>query len=397
MKNLNIYMLLMTVLVFVACDPMKETIDKLDENPPPITADLDFTLTDDDYELSGIPSAEKFHSFSNIDDAKEGIPNILDAKYPQLGKPSSAKVGYDLYQGSVRYIYDDYEADYAGGVVENPIPVYTLQSEDYDEVLGTPNYGNFDNPEDIVIFLNYKYPDASTNDGVLLTYQYYSGGTSTVTATWSKAYDFWYEQRVLSKADGDYEYMQRGSRDYFSSNDDAEEKIPVWLNPQFPYAKAGDRYMVQYLFRDYNDEDDDGKAKEKERIVLNEFNGSVWELVSSIAVSTLKLGHDGNSWVPDNTIKYTMSGADYDFVIIEYESVNAAGVASMATYGNYDLTIWSDDEVTSSLGAVLNENFSSAEEGQKYAISYEVWTGSAGLDLTKLFVMSGGSYVPLNE
>ena len=79
MKNLNIYILLMAVLVVVACDPMKETIDDLDANPPPVTADLDFTLTDDDYELSGVESAEKYHSFSNEEDAEEGIPNILTA------------------------------------------------------------------------------------------------------------------------------------------------------------------------------------------------------------------------------------------------------------------------------------------------------------------------------
>ncbi len=87
----------MAVLVVVACDPMKETIDDLDATPTTITADLEIVLDDDDYEMSGVPSAETFHSFSNVDDAKEGIPNILNEKYPQLGKPSSAKVVYDLY------------------------------------------------------------------------------------------------------------------------------------------------------------------------------------------------------------------------------------------------------------------------------------------------------------
>ena len=145
MKNsiIKIFTLFTAFTLISACDPMSEIYDELDENPTPITADLDLVLTADDYELSGIPSAEKYHSFSSVDDAKEGIPNILSAKYPQLGATSSALVMYDLYQGSVSYIYNDYEADYAGGVVTNPIPVYTVTPADYDAVLGPGNYGSF--------------------------------------------------------------------------------------------------------------------------------------------------------------------------------------------------------------------------------------------------------------
>jgi len=87
--------------------------------------------------------------------------------------------------------------------------------------------------------------------------------------------------------------MLRGSRSYFSSSSDAEGKIPVWLGPQFPYAKTGDRYLVQYTYKDY---DDDGKYKPK--VVLSEFNGVEWEMVSSITEMSMQLGHNGTLWEP---------------------------------------------------------------------------------------------------
>ena len=93
MKNsiIKILTLIIGFAVVMACDPMKDVYDELDKNPSSISADLDFTLEEDDYELSGIESAAKFKSFSSIDDAKEGIPNILaerqeSARLEKVGK-----------------------------------------------------------------------------------------------------------------------------------------------------------------------------------------------------------------------------------------------------------------------------------------------------------------------
>jgi len=392
----RIFTVIIAIGLFMACDPMADVYDELDKNPSAISSDLNFTLEEDDYELSGDENAAKYKSFSSIDDAKEGIPNILTEKYPQLGAPSSAIVQYDLYQGSVKYSYDDYENDYVGGVVTNPIPVYEVTQDDYDAVLGEGNYGNFGNIDEIRDFLDYKYPDAWDNNGVLLTYKYYSGTTEIVTNTFSKHYDEWYMQRVLSKDAGDYAYMGR-TGDYFSSQDEAEEKIPVWLNPQFPFAKAGDRYLVQYLWRNYDNEDDEGTPKEKPELVLSEYNGSAWMMVGSIVEAQLQLGHDGTNWVPDNTIKYEMTSADYTAVSEAYASINPDGSASMASYGNYDITLWSDDEITESIGMILLDVFPGSEQGQKYLVFYSVWTGSSGETRTEHLILSGDKYVPVGS
>lgn len=394
---IKIFTILIGFALIVACDPMKDVYKELDKNPTAISSDLDFTLEEDDYELSENESAAEYKSFSSIDDAKEGIPNILNSKYPHLGAPSSALVRYDLYQGSAKYAYDDYEDDYVGGVVTDPIPVYEVTQDDYDAVLGDGNYGSFSSIDQLRDFLNYKYPDAWSNTGVILTYMYYAGSTSERTNTFSRHYEVWYEQRVLSKEEGDYDYMGRVGKDYFSNSDEAEEKIPVWINPQFPYAKTGDRYLVQYLFRDYDDEDDDGRAKEKESLVFSEFNGTAWERIGSITEAQLQLGHDGSNWVPDNTIKYTMNSADYTAVSEAYVDSNSAGSESMENYGNYDLTLWSDAEVEESIGGILKSNFPGSEEGQKYLVFYSVWTGSTGETRTRHLILSAGEYIPVGS
>ena len=387
---IKIFTMIIGFVLVMACDPMKDVYEELDKNPSSISSDLDFTLEDDDYELSGIESAEKYKSFSTIDDAKEGIPNILDSKYPQLGAPSSALVRYDLYQGSVKYPYDDYEADY-GDEVTNPIPVYEVTQDDYDTVLGDGNYGSFGSLSEIRDFLNYKYPDAWDNSGAILTYMYYAGSTTEKTETFSKHYEVWYDQRVLSAEDGDYDYMLRTGKDYFSNQDEAEEKIPVWLNPQFPYAKAGDRYLVQYLWRDYDDD-----RKEKEQLVLSSFNGEGWEMIGSIIEAQLQLGHNGSNWVPDNTIKYSMTSADYTAVSEAFASSNPEGSESMAKYGNYDTGFWTAEEITESIGGVLKSNFPGSEEGQKYLVFYSVYTG-ASQTWTEHLILSGGEYVPVGS
>lgn len=388
MKNtiIKLFTLAMAITLIVACEPMEDIYSEMDKNPAAITADLDFTLEDDDYELSGVESAAKYKSFSNIDDAREGIPNILDEKYPQLGKTSSAIVAYDLYQGSVKYIYDDYE-----DTPSDPIPTYTVQQSDYDEILGSGNYGNFDNMDDVNAFLNWKYPNAGANEGVLLSYDWYPTpeGGNPASGTFTKHYGVWYQHRVLSKEDGDYEYMLRGSRSYFSSYSDAEGKIPVWLGPQFPYAKSGDRYMVQYTYKDY---DDDGKYKPK--VVLSEFNGTEWVMITSIIQNSLKLGHNGTVWEPDNTIKYSLSGSDYTDIAAAYATINSAGSTSMGKYGNYDLSLWPTAQIEESIGGQLLNNFPSAAEGQKYLVTYKFYSGGSGSSTVHL-ILTGGVYVPV--
>ena len=119
-------------------------------------------------------------------------------------------------------------------------------------------------------------------------------------------------------------------------------------------------------------------------------------MIGSIIESQLQLGHDGSNWVPDNTIKYSMTSADYTAVSEAYADSNPAGSESMANYGNYDTGLWSAEQITESIGGVLKSNFPEADEGQKYLVFYSVYTG-ASQTWTEHLILSGGEYVPVGS
>ena len=152
--------------------------------------------------------------------------------------------------------------------------------------------------------------------------------------------------------------------------------------------------MAQYLFRDYADEADNGYAKEKPRVVLSEFNGMEWVMITSLTQASLKLGHNGTVWEPDNTIKYSLSSADYSDIAVAYADINSAGSASMTKYGNYDLSLWTNAQIQESIGGQLLELFPNAAEGQKYMVTYKFYSGGSGTDTVHL-ILQDGVYVPV--
>jgi hypothetical protein len=116
MKIYKIIFVLLAIAVMQACDPLADELDGL-EIPTTVVADLEYTLTSDDYDFVD----EGFGNFSNEEDAKSKIPLILTENYPALGEGSSAIIYYDMYVGSAPDLFkytgaDSYEvtqADYA--------------------------------------------------------------------------------------------------------------------------------------------------------------------------------------------------------------------------------------------------------------------------------------------
>jgi len=379
-------MLLLAAFVIAACDPLKDINAELDKTPNSVVVDLDIALSEDDYALSGNENAGKFGNFSSEDDAKVGIPNILTEKYPALGSGSSAIVEYDLYSPKQRQKIQF---------------VYEVTSEDYDE-LGH-NYGNFSSYSDITEFLDWKYPELesfedtpqmfqspSNGDLVFLEYKYYNGSVNY----WKDG--FIYSNGAWEQASGftSDEYSSMGERyANFSNDDEAELKIPIFLKEKYLYSprNAGDIESFTYGLYDSDTRTVYGN------LIRYVFDGTDWTIYSNKVQQVLKLGNVEGAWIPDNTIKYTMQGADYELVITNYADINPAGVESMGRYGNYDLRIWSDEEITNSIADVLVNNFSSAEEGQKYLVTYSVYTGSAGDTPSKHYIKSGSDYVIVTE
>jgi len=555
------------IAVMMACDPMEDVYKELDKNPTAISADLDIVLEDDDYELSGIESAAKYGSFSNIDDAKEGIPNILTDKYPHLGEGSSAIVGYKLYVGSPEglsdYTYaDEYkvsEADYysvstevgdagffnntskaednvpgilATNIVDpedgkkvavsskyadkeyEDISGVTIYEEDFESyvvpdlgalqtfsIVGAQEWVSYSSSSGYQAgnMSGYSYPDNVPNEDWMVLPEIdldgyskaelklnqvlnYLGegvvgtdiavkistdydGADPLTATWvnldfdqfpagdewdaveskvsledyadqkifiafyyKSTVDFAANWRLISVvveegeavatdtknvfyeydatstswsaagdevyylASSDYDAMgSPGRYNNFSSSDPASNYLPQMLSAMFPYAQEEDQLFV--IYRYYSS----SAGETQTRGDLYTYSLNTWSYAPSTIETVMQLGMNGTIWEPDNTIKYEMTSDDYTAVSEAYATKNPDGSASMDQYGNYDTRIWSDEEILESIGGVLLSNFPGSEEGQKYLVSYKVYTGSAGETRTLHVILSGGEYVPVGS
>ena len=102
------------------------------------------------------------------------------------------------------------------------------------------------------------------------------------------------------------EYSLMGQRyPNFSDNDEAVYNIGIYLRTLYQFAAPDDFVAVEYNYY---------SGGVSQRNVNFVFDGSIWNAIPTVIDETIKFGHDGATWVPDNTIKYTLTGADYTLV-----------------------------------------------------------------------------------
>lgn len=360
-------------LLFTSCNPLEDIYEEIDAVETVISGEASITLSETDYtddvEDGGLGLS--FPNFSSEDDAKSMLPAFLSNKYPAWGKESLAEVTFKLY---------------APKRDEKSLAVYEVTDADY--AAGGHTYGNFDSYEDITGFLDTKYPSAAERLLVSLTYKYYSGGTTytyengfiNVEGTWE-----------MSTGISDDEYVAMGEgRAQFSYEDEAYEKIPVFLNDKFKYdgKEAGDIEGIMYKLyvTDTQDIDDDGRTDDSavySFVAFFIYDGTSWSKYNNVIDETIKFGHDGSKWVPDNTIKYTLTAADYALV-------------GNDRYGNFDVRAGRDEELESvrldKINTILLNNFPNDAEGQKYIVTYNIYNGANGV-WTLAVIKTGGVYV----
>jgi hypothetical protein len=123
------------------------------------------------------------------------------------------------------------------------------------------------------------------------------------------------------------------------------------------------------------------------------FDGSKWNGITDM---TIQFGHDGTTWVPDNTIKYTLiRNADYEYMASQLTDAEYAGlIGNLAKYGDFDYN-WTDEQIHYALILFLDNYDSSAEEGQKYLLTYVIYDNGENEYSTR-FIKTGGVWV-LNE
>ena len=192
----------------------------------------------------------------------------------------------------------------------------------------------------------------------------------------------------LSSADLDAmgeDYGRPGYYNNFSSSISPMDYLPAFMVNNYPYGQEEDEMIVVY---DYYSSSTGAQL----RGTLFTFTAGDWAAYESTQDVTLQFAHDGTTWVPDNTIKYTFTSDDYAYVVDQLGSTYPSETGNLASYGNFNLFSWTDDMLLEAVTLVIEDNFPSAEEGQKFAVTYTVYDGSTHDDVMNI-ILEGGVYV----
>lgn len=368
MKKSIYFLMTITAALFASCEPMDDIHSEIDAQleSKPVVGTAEFTFSDEDYEELDLG----YGSFDSEDDAKEMIPALLADKYPVWGEGSIAVVSFEVYNPSIE--------------VENLVE-RVVTEEEY--IAYGFKYKNFDSADDMVKYLMGEYPDAAEGDAVELTYMYYAGSASERTSTHVFMDGNWIQAVTLERAD----YTAMGeSFPNFSSRNDAIADLSVFLGIKFPYAQADDVKAVIYDLHV-------GGGKTEKHMQVFTFNGEDWTTDGNTYEATLQFGHDGTTWVPDNTVVYTLSPADFSYIGEQLADKYEDPAWSAGNYANFDRRVgnrneWTDDMLVEAMAVLLDKIAPNAEEGQKYTMIFDIYNGSAGTEQLNM-IKTGGEWV----
>ena len=174
---------------------------------------------------------------------------------------------------------------------------------------------------------------------------------------------------------------QPGQYNNFSSSVSPDNYLPTFLELTFPYAQEEEELFVIY---DYYSSSSGAQIRGN----LYTYLGGVWNAHQSTIETSLQFGFDDGEWIPDNTIRYTISTLEFDYIETNYaaEVGFEAPVASMANYGNFDRrssnpAYWSDDMLLTVFADLLNNVIDpTAEDEQKYVMILDIYAGSNGTE-----------------
>jgi hypothetical protein len=189
---------------------------------------------------------------------------------------------------------------------------------------------------------------------------------------------------------GDYDSMgeasgQPGKYNNFDSSMDPDTYIATFLNLKYPYANNDDQLIVTYKY--YS-----GSTGTR---------GNLFTVIDGVWTpfqNTLQFGHDGTTWVPDNTIKYTLVGADYIYIsdqLTGNADFDNVSLPNLANYGDFDYN-WSEDQILYALGVLADHINPSAEEGQKYLFTYLLYDNGLN-EVSMHIIKENGVWVLFNN
>jgi hypothetical protein len=330
MNKSKIFSLLVALLLLAGCDYNDKYFDGYDDITVTDIVKYEGTYTGD-YPTDGY--------FTNKTELQTAVNTMLKGIYKYCDKGSTAKVSV---------LYGDITAGFTS---VTPTASYTLVADDYD-AMGTSSgypgkYNNFDatmNVDSFLIsFCATKYADAATGDIVMITYKYYSGSTSDVSAYYQKTSTSWvkYEVEVFSTdlsytlVTADYDSMgtasgEPGKYNNFDANMDIDHYLTVFLKEKYPYAAEDVTCQVYYTYY--------ASSVSTTKSLIYKYNGSAWVAFDpyadtvEITTKTAEMTYDGSNWILERllggSISYTFAATDYQLLFDWVKANKAAGYLS---------------------------------------------------------------------
>jgi hypothetical protein len=192
----------------------------------------------------------------------------------------------------------------------------------------------------------------------------------------------------------DYDSMgeasgQPGRYNNFDSSMAIDDYVQTFLSLTAPYAYGQDDDEVIIVYKYYSSSAGATQTRGNLYTVVN----GAWQGHQSTIETSLQFGFDNGEWVPDNTIRYTLTSADYEYIgnTLASDPDYSSIVATLITYHDYDYN-WTDPQIIYSLGVLLDHIDPNAAEGQKYQVSYLLYD-SGIQELTAGLIKTGGVWV----
>lgn len=391
MKKNILYILASIAVIFTSCDPLEDAVNEL--KPVAESRTLALTLATADYAL--LPDnnyAQKGGYFLTVDDANTSIALILNSKYPQLGNGAKANVIYNAISASIK------PADSLLASTGNVPTQYTVTDEDYAATNGNA-FKNFSAAK-VVEFLNTKYPTKAENQLVVLNYTFYQGGVTTsagapVVETFLYRNGAWIKPYHVSQA----QYISAGKLTVFNFAAADEANLNGYFNTFLKSdaavsatAKAGDVKYISFTYFASN--------KNYQRIRALSFDGTNW-VSKSIPSASLAFLKKGGTWIPDPTVYYTLSRADYNTIGASTIGT-AAARTNLTSFGSFDVSggpnNWKDSEINEGLILILNAKYPNApvDETVLYKLTCALYRGSKPT-VTKSFAKTTTGFVFVPE
>lgn len=419
-----------------------------------VAGEIVFSLDSEDYDLIGeelgdvyaepAANAAQYSSFEIRSDRDsywsedmiiEAIGEVISENYGDV-TGQLYNVTYKTYNGSSDYVSVKVKYDGNSYVKVDTGTAYELTSEDYqyiaselseeypDATASMAEYENFEKRESGVfwedamieealdILLSQQYPDAEVGDKFEVTYDVYDGSAKTEVMAMIKTEDGFVidtdasistieQTTVFAYTNGTWSepymipgnlYKEEFGQRYpnFDDTEVAAHYIGIYLESVYPYAEEGEMRAVGYKF--YNGE---ATVTQYSNFVLTDGN---WEMVPSVISTSLQFGNENGTWVPDNTIRYTLTYDDYLLIADEFADEYPEPAASMAQYQNFEQrgnnSSWKDEMILEALQYFLQEFAPNAEEGQKYLITYAIYNGTNTTGSMHL-IKENGEWIPV--